>query len=231
MRVRVATTAAGITTVVLLTLPACSSHTGTARPAPSSSARPGSSAAAERNGTPLSSATLAARLLNKGDLGNGYTRKPIRPTQHDDVTVLGCPALSDLDGDAATGGSLAFPRQAKTAFTYADNSDPEVSEELYSDTPEKLSDGMERIFEAMTRCPEYQVLVGGSAVDIATRKTAPPHLGDEQWSQMLTFAAGAHDSVVKQTAIRDGNVLVIVSGSPGLVDRHLDKAVTKAARR
>ncbi|KUM99355.1 hypothetical protein AQI95_39630 [Streptomyces yokosukanensis] len=231
MRVRVATTAVGITAVALLALPACSSRTDTARPAPSSSTRPGSPAAMEQNSTPLSSATLTARLLNKGDLASGYTRKPMRPAQHDDVAVLGCPALSDLGGDAATRGSLDFPRQAKISFTYAGRGGSEVSEELYSDTPDKLSDGMARIFEAMTGCPEYQVLVGGSAVDIATQKTAPPHLGDEQWSQMLTFSADGHDSVVKQTAVRDGNVLVVVSGSPALVDRHLDKAVAKAARR
>jgi hypothetical protein len=90
---------------------------------------------------------------------------------------------------------------------------------------------MGRIFDAMTGCPKYQVLVGGSAIDIATQKTAPPHLGDEQWSQLLTFSAGGHDSVMKQTAIRDGNVLVIVSGSPALVDRHLDKALAKATWR
>ncbi len=34
--------------------------------------------------------------------------------------------------------------------------------------------------------------------------------------------------MVKQTAIRDGSLLLIVSGSPALVDRHLDKALDKA---
>lgn len=33
--------------------------------------------------------------------------------------------------------------------------------------------------------------------------------------------------MVKQTAIRDGSVLLTVSGSPALVDRHLDKALAK----
>ncbi|GAA0671166.1 hypothetical protein GCM10009535_58620 [Streptomyces thermocarboxydovorans] len=227
MRVRVATTAVGITAVALLALPACSPHSA-ALPAPSSSAASGSPAVNEVNSTPLSSAALTARLLDESDLGSGYTRKAERPARHDDVTVLGCPALSDLGGEAATGGSLDFPRQAKTSFTYAGHSDSEISEELYSDTPAKLSDGMVEVFDAMAGCPEYQILVGGSAVDIATQKTASPHLGEEQWSQLLTFSAGGHDRVVKQTAIRDGNVLVVVSGSPALVDRHLDKALTKA---
>ncbi|MFJ3310753.1 hypothetical protein ACIPSA_49005 [Streptomyces sp. NPDC086549] len=35
-------------------------------------------------------------------------------------------------------------------------------------------------------------------------------------------------AVVKQTAIRDGSLLLVVSGSPALVDRHLDKALAKA---
>jgi hypothetical protein len=82
-----------------------------------------------------SSAALTERLLAAGDLGSGCTRKLERAEHNDDVTVLGCPALDDLGGDAATGGSLDFPRQAKTAFTYAGSGDSEISEELYSDTP------------------------------------------------------------------------------------------------
>jgi hypothetical protein len=80
----------------------------------------------------------------------------------------------------------------------------------------------------MTGCPEYQVLVGGTAIDISTQKTAPPQLGDERWSQLMTFSAGRRDTVVKQTAIRDGGVVLIISGSPALVDRHIDKALAKA---
>jgi hypothetical protein len=34
--------------------------------------------------------------------------------------------------------------------------------------------------------------------------------------------------VVKQTAIRDGSLLLAVYGSPALVDRHLVKALAKA---
>ncbi|MFF9001533.1 hypothetical protein ACF1GW_06360 [Streptomyces achromogenes] len=231
MRVRVTTTAAGLTAAALLVLPACSSDAETAPSATSSSAHATGPAVPEPGSSPLSSAALTERLLAVGDLGSGYTRKLERAEPNDDVTVLGCPALDDLGGDAATGGSLDFPRQAKTAFTYAGGGHSEISEELYSDAPGKLSDGMGRIFDAMTGCPTYQILVGGSAIDIATRKTTPPHLGDEQWSQLLTFSAGGHDSVMKQTAIRDGNVLVIVSGSPALIDRHLDKALAKATSR
>ncbi|MFI6724370.1 hypothetical protein NRF20_40585 [Streptomyces sp. R-74717] len=227
MRVRVAT-ALGLTAVTVLTLPACSTDTTEAKPASTSSTRSGKPATADQNGAPLSSAALEERLLDVSDLGSGYTRKPERPARHDDVTVLGCPALNDLGGDAATGGSLDFSRQAKATFTYSGGSDSEVSEELYSDTADELSGGTGRIFDAMTGCPEYQVLVGGTAIDMTTQKMTAPQLGDERWSQLLTFSAGGRGTVVKQTAVRNGSVLLILSGSPALVDRYLDKALAKA---
>ncbi|MGW3251401.1 hypothetical protein ACWDCX_12575 [Streptomyces fungicidicus] len=219
MRVRVAITALGIT-AALLAVPACSTDTtGSKHQTPSS-----------RTGKPvaLSSAALESRLLDPRDLGSGYLPKPERPAQHDDVTVIGCPALSELGGDAATGGTLAFPHKAKADFTYGGSSS-DISEELYSDSAKKLSDGIDRIFDAMTGCPTYQVVAGGTPVDVTSQKLPAPHAGgDEQWSQLLTFIAGGRSTVVKQTAIRDGNLLLVVSGSPALVDRHLDKALDKA---
>ncbi|WP_328919802.1 hypothetical protein OH781_37015 [Streptomyces sp. NBC_01550] len=224
MRVRVATTALGVT-AALLAVPACS--TGT-KPSTAPSARTGKPADSAQKAAVLSSAALEARLLDQSDLGSGYLRKEERPTQHDDVTVIGCPALSELGGDAATGATLAFPSKAKAAFTYGGSSS-EVDEELYSDSAEKLSGGIDRIFDAMTGCPTYQVVAGGTPIDMASQKLPAPHgLGDEQWSQLLTFSTRGRSTVVKQTAIRDGSLLLIVSGSPALVDRHLDKALTKA---
>ncbi|WP_406436021.1 hypothetical protein OHB00_18590 [Streptomyces sp. NBC_00631] len=226
MRVRVSTTVLGIT-AALLAVSACSTDTTGAQHATAASARTGSPADTTQ-AAPLTSAALETRLLDQRDLGSGYLRKPERPSQHDDVTVIGCPALSELGGDAATGATLTFPRKAKTAFTYGGSSS-EFSEELYSDGATKLSDGIGRIFDAMTGCPNYQVVAGGTPIDIASQKLPAPHgLGDEQWSQLLTFSADGRSTVVKQTAIRDGSLLLIVSGSPALVDRHLDKALTKA---
>lgn len=228
MRVRITTTALGIT-AALLTLSACSADTTGAKPGTVSSARTGMPAGSPGNAALLSSAALETRLLDEHDLGSGYLRKPERPTQHDDVTVVGCPALSELGGDAATGGTLTFPRKAKATFTYGGSSS-EVSEELYSDSPNKLSDRTGRIFDAMTGCTTYQIVAGGTRIDIASQKLSAPHqLGDEQWSQLLTFSTGGRSTVVKQTAIRDGSLLLIVSGSAALVDRHLDKALAKAS--
>ncbi|WP_030324149.1 hypothetical protein [Streptomyces sp. NRRL B-3229] len=157
----------------------------------------------------LSSAALSKRLLDESDLGEGYTRKPQQPRPQDDVVVSGCPALEKLGGDAAVGDSLDFPRRAKASFTYTGGSDSEVTEELYSDSAAKLSRGVSRIFDAMISCPTYQV---------------------EQWSQLLTYSVGRQRSVVQQTAIRIANMLVVVSGSPGVVDAHLAKAVDKVQR-
>src|SRR6185312_13308307 len=116
MRVRVATTALGIT-AALLAVPACSTDT-TGPKHQTSSSRTEKPTDAAQEPTALSSAALESRLLDPRDLGSGYVTKPERPAQHDDVTVIGCPALSELGGDAAMGGTLAFPHKAKADFTY-----------------------------------------------------------------------------------------------------------------
>ncbi|WP_060902654.1 hypothetical protein [Streptomyces europaeiscabiei] len=177
---------------------------------------------------PLSSAELSKRLLDERDLGERYLRKPQQPRGHDDVIASGCPALDELGGAAVVGGGLDFPRKAKTSFTYAHGSNSEVAEELYSDTEERLSNGVGRIFEAMTSCPTYQLFFGSTPVKVSTQKVAAARLGDELWSQLLTFTGSGRSHLVKQTAVRTGTVVVVVSGSPGLVDAHLAKAVDKA---
>lgn len=228
MRVRVSiSTVLGLTAA--LALAACSPGDTEVRPAAGPSARTGSPADNGRDSAAvLSSPELASRLLGESDLGTGYTRKPDRPSGNDDVTVLGCPALDELGADAATGsgGGLDFPHRAKAAFTYTGSG--EVTEELYSDTAGKLSEGTGRIFDAMTGCPAYQVLAGSTPVDITTQEIPAPRLGDERWSHLLTFSSGGAETVVKQTAIRDGSVLLIVSGSPALVDQYLRAALAKA---
>ncbi len=105
---------------------------------------------------------------------------------------------------------------------------PELTEELYSDTAAKLSKGIGEIFDAMVSCPTYQVVSGSTVVNVGTQVTAAPDLGDERWSELLTYSAGGQRSVVEQTAIRTGDILVLVSGAPGLVDANLEKALDKA---
>lgn len=225
MRARVAT-ALGLTAITVLALPACS--TEGAKASPTFSPPAGKPASTTQNAAPLSSVDLNKRLLNESDLGSDYRRKPENPLTHDDVTIVGCPALTKLGGDAAIGGTLDFPRQAKATFTYASGVFSEISEELYNDTAADLSDGFHQIFNAMTGCPTYQVIAGSTKINMASQKMTAPQLGDEQWSQLLTYSVSGRDILVKQTAIRAGTVLLVVSGSPALVDRHLDKALAKA---
>ncbi|PZT68323.1 hypothetical protein DN402_08895 [Streptomyces sp. SW4] len=214
------TTTALVLTALALT--ACSADPAGTAPTASSLPRGGGDL------RPLSSAALSKRLLTEEDLGEGYIHKAEGTQHNDDVTVIGCPALDKLGGDAATGQSLAFPNKAKVAFTYSGGNDSEVSEELYSDTADKLSDGVGRIFDAMASCPKYQIVSGSTAIDMTTQTSTAPQLGEEQWSQLLTYSAGGQRNIVKQTAIRSGSVLLIVSGSPGLVDTHLNEAFAKA---
>lgn len=228
MRLRT-TTVLSLSALAVLALTGCSTGSADSTDPASStivSVRPeGESASAS---APLSSAALAKLLVNESDLGEGYTRMPQRSAQYDNVTVIGCPVLEKLGSDAAVGGSLDFPHKAKASFAYAGGSDSVVTEELYSDTEDKLSRSVDRIFEAMTSCPAYQVLTGSAPVTVTTQKVLVAQLGDEQWSQLLTFTAGGRSSTVKQTAVRTGDLVVVVSGSPGLVDAHVHKAVAKA---
>lgn len=223
------TTVVRLSTLSVLALAGCSNGSSHAADPPPSASAPayqeGKNAPAP---APLSSAALSKRLLDGSDMGKGYTRKPAQPEQHDDVTVTGCAALDKLGGDAAVGGSLDFPRKAKATFTYAGGSDSELTEELYSDTEDKLSKGVGLIFDSMTSCPTYQVLVGSTPITVTTQKVPAPQMGNERWSQLLTFTAGGRSSVVKETAVRTGTVVVVLSGSSALVDAHAEKAVAKA---
>lgn len=220
------TLALSTTAVAVLALTGCAGHAEPASPSSSASAPAHRDDSAPSTPAPLSSAQLSQRLLNESDLGEGYTHKPEAPRNNDDITVIGCPALEKLGNDTATGAGLDFPRKARASFTSTGTS--EITDELYSDSPAKLSKGIGKVFDAMLSCPSYEVASGSTVVDMGTEKSAAPDLGDEQWSQLLTFSAGGQRSVVKQTAIRTGNILVIVSGSPGLVDAHLDSALAKA---
>ncbi|MER5780268.1 hypothetical protein ABT104_00865 [Streptomyces mobaraensis] len=233
MRLRTTATVLGLTTLTLLTLPGCSgsgpSPAGSAASSSSSAAQPHDGADAKPAAAPpLSSATLRERLLDETDLGPGYTRKPQDTSDRDDVTVTGCPALEKLGGNAATGGSLDFPNEAKASFTYAGGSDSEISEELYSDTEAQASQKTRQIFDAMTSCATYQVVVGSTPITMGTQKLPAPKIGDEQWSHLLTFTVDGRATALKQTAVRTGTTVVVVSGSPGLVDTHLDRALKKA---
>ncbi|MEU6825580.1 hypothetical protein ABZ921_33625 [Streptomyces atriruber] len=180
---------------------------------------------------PLSAAALTQRLLDVSDLGEGYERAPQRDAAHDDVAVIACPAVERLGGGTDLGSSSAFAHKAPVSFTYTGaGASSQIEEELYSGRAAELSRGVEKTFDAMVSCPRYQVVSDGSVVDVSAQKVAAPDLGDEQWSQLLTYEVGGRRTLLKQTAVRTGTVMVIVSGSLGLVDAHLTAAVDKARR-
>lgn len=199
------TTAALVLTA--LTLTACSAAPSGTSPTASSSPRGGSDAAGAKL---LSSAVLSKRLLTEKDLGEGYVRKAERAQHNDDLAVIGCPALAQLGGDAAIGQSLDSTNKAKAAFAYS-GGDSEVAEELDSDTADKLFDGVGRIFDAMASCLKYQIVSGSTAINMTTQASSAPQLGRERWSQLLIYFAAGQRSVVKQTAIRTGTVMFMVS--------------------
>ncbi|MFJ9034521.1 hypothetical protein ACIRQP_39990 [Streptomyces sp. NPDC102274] len=221
------TTSAAVLALTTLTLPGCSTSPSAPPEHPSpATAQHNQPSSGAKPATLISSALLRERLLDESDLGAGYIRKPDSPSDHDDVAVTGCPPLKALGGAAAS-GSLDFPRRAKTTFAYTDSGSA-ISEDLYSDTEAQLSRDTGRIFDAMTACPSYQVVAGGTPVGVTVRKVPSPRVGDEQWSLQMTYTAGVRTTVVKQTTIRIGTVVVSITGSPGLVDAHLDKALSKA---
>lgn len=143
------TTVLTLNSLAVLALAGCSTASTSSAGPVSSATAPSESASAS---APLSSAALAQRLLDESDLGEDYTHVPQRPAAHDDVTVIGCPALESLSADAATGAGLDFSRKAKASFAYDGGSASEVSEELYSDTAMKLSKGIVLVIPAIGTC-------------------------------------------------------------------------------
>ncbi|MFJ6783640.1 hypothetical protein [Streptomyces yangpuensis] len=222
------TTLLGIAASATLTLTACStSSTPGPGSAGSQHASGPSTTQRDKKAAPLPADQLGPRLLDIVDMGSGYRVQPQEDSKHDDIAVVGCPALEKLGG-AAAGGSLGFPTQAKVTFAYSGSADSEVAEEIYTDAEDKLSSGTRTIFDAMTACPKYQLASGSTPINVTTQKVTAPERGDERWATVMTLSGGGQTTMIKQVAVRSGTVLVVLSGSPGLVDTHLDKALDKA---
>ncbi|MFI1652803.1 hypothetical protein ACH4XT_38545 [Streptomyces avidinii] len=218
----------GSTAAATLTLAACS--TGSTPEPGSFGPRQASSPSTTPQGkksAPLSADQLGPRLLDIVDMGSDYRVQPQQDSKHDDIAVVGCPAMEKLGG-AAAGGALDFPTQAKVTFAYNGSADSEVAEEIYTDTEDKLSSGTRTIFDAMAACPKYQLASGSTPIDVTTQKVTAPERGDERWATVMTLTSGGRTTMIKQVAVRSGTVLVVLSGSPGLVDTHLGKALDKA---
>ncbi|MFG2232300.1 hypothetical protein ACGFNX_20185 [Streptomyces sp. NPDC048723] len=222
------TTLLGIAAAATLTLTACStSSTPALGSAGSQHASSPSTTQQNKKATPLPADQLGPRLLDIVDVGSDYRVQPQEDSKHDDIAVAGCPAMEKLGG-AVAGGSLDFPTQVKVSFAYSGSADSEVTEEIYTDAEDKLSSGTRTIFDAMTACPKYQLASGSTPINVTTQKVSAPERGDERWATVMTLSSGGRTTMIKQVAVRFGTILVVLSGSPGLVDTHLDKALDKA---
>ncbi|MFE4263367.1 hypothetical protein [Streptomyces sp. NPDC056883] len=179
---------------------------------------------------PVSESDLRLRLLTGADLGQDYTEVPTSPARTGGG-MSGCPALEKLDGPSGD-GALDFSARVKASFTYSTAVGGDVSklgEELYSDTPAKLAQSTKALFDAYASCPSFNLNSGTTPVKIEIKKeTAPKGLGDEQYAQTMTVVTGSSTTVLRQTAVRAGNIMVMLSGEPSLVAKDLPAAVQKA---
>ncbi|MEU7415128.1 hypothetical protein [Streptomyces antibioticus] len=176
----------------------------------------------------LPSERLADRLLTANDLGPGYTARPAATTGSPEASVEGCPQLEQLGRDADNPYAM-FPNQGKRVFTGPGGT--QLTEELYSAPPKNLSARVGRIMTAMGTCPSYQLVTATTVAEIRTQTMPVPRLGDEQWAQILTVTASGRRTIVQQTVIRDGAVLLVVSGNPAEVTVHAQTALAKATAR
>lgn len=176
----------------------------------------------------LPSERLADRLLTADDLGPGYATHPAATAPSPEASVEGCPQLEQL-GNTADNPFAMFPNQGKRVFTGPGGT--QLTEELYSAPPKDLSAGVGRIMAAMGACPSYQLVTATTVAEVRTQTVPVPRFGDEQWGQVLTVTAGGRRTLVQQTVIRDGAVLLVVSGSPAEVAVHWQSALTKAMAR
>ncbi|KUH35498.1 MULTISPECIES: hypothetical protein [Streptomyces] len=210
--------------LTLLSLAACTSPSGTTNP-PDTGPSVAPSMRTSPDGGALSSAELQERLLSAADLGPGYTaRRTASPTDSHKASVLDCEPLERL-GDDPYG---SFPAQAKAVLHGANG---KVTEELYSARPAELSAGIREIMSAMTACPTYQLAMATSVVEVSTRTVPAPRRGEEQWAQLGTVRTGSRSSTVQQLVIRDGSVLLVLSGAPTQVALTADTALAKAKAR
>ncbi|MFE0775600.1 hypothetical protein [Streptomyces sp. NPDC058861] len=174
---------------------------------------------------PLAAGELNPLLLTSTDLGYGYIQNPNladdADDKNDDVTTQGCSALEKL---GKSDSDLNFAAKAEASFIYDTST---LGEELHSDRPSVLSAKLSKLFNAYLACSSYILNTGSTPIEVQVSKSPLPKVGDEQFGYSSTLNLPAGPQVVKTLAVRKGNVAVILVGAPGLVDRHIDKAVGK----
>ncbi|MFD8664881.1 hypothetical protein ACFV1U_05710 [Streptomyces microflavus] len=173
---------------------------------------------------PLGEGALRPLLLSQADLGTGYVQVQDKADtgEFDDVAIQGCPSLEKL---GEKGDEPMFASMASTGFTY--DTDATIGEELHSDRPSVLSSKLRELFGAYTDCPNYTMTAGTTPIEVKVSKSDTPELGDEQFAYTSTMELPSGAQIVKTTAVRKGNIAVMLVGAPALVDRHIATAVDK----
>lgn len=190
-------------------------------PARSSSTAPPAAALPEER--------LRGLLLTASDLGDDSTVRPSGAgTRTSSASVLDCEPLQRLGG--GTGDPFAdLPARAKAVIIGPTGR--RTTEELYSAPPTELAQGIRQIMDAMAVCPSYQLASATAVVRIDTRTVPAPHLGQEQWAQVVTAHTAGRMSVSEQIVVRDGALLLVMSGPPSDVRAQAETAWAKATSR
>ncbi|MFI2077686.1 hypothetical protein [Streptomyces triculaminicus] len=175
---------------------------------------------------PLTRSALQPLLLTASDLGPGYVAQPADPAtpSADDESseARGCPALQAMDQQ-----NITFPAQVEQAFSVQGNSRQQVDETLGSDTPAKLDTTLSKISQAYRSCQSFTV----NGVTATINVIDPPALGDQRFGYLMTIAAPAGTTAIKALAIREGSVILMLSGDPAAVDSALPAAFDKLRSR
>ncbi|GGR40029.1 hypothetical protein [Streptomyces netropsis] len=228
MHRRLTTPPWGLSILVGALLATSGCTTGSVGAAPAAGSGERTAAPADRPAAPAPTkparvAELRRLLLTTDDLGGDYTAQPSKDdAKDDDEAVSGCPAMERL---ATRMPGLQPVNQAEVQFMYGSSG---FGEELDSDSPAKLSATLREMRDAFRACPSYTVTSGTTPLPITLAEAVVPELGDERYAFTLKFVGPGGASEVKQIAVRKGNILLHMSGSPGLVDKHLKKAYEKA---
>ncbi|MBO0655903.1 hypothetical protein J1792_24950 [Streptomyces triculaminicus] len=136
--------------------------------------------------------------------------------------------LGDRGDRLSTGnsnGELKSAVQVKTGFAYG--TDSGMSEELDSDSPTALSAQPRTVYDAYAACPSFTNTSGSSPIDATAVKASFPSWGTNATGSPSLCAGPGGTVIMKQIAIRKGNVAVLLMGSPGLVDKHIETALNK----
>lgn len=177
----------------------------------------------------MKSQQLAHYLLTADDLGPGYTRtetpddkKADDPHRYNDMGVSGCPALEEM---AKHSDQMQFAEKASAGFAFG--ADATLGEELNSDVPANLSEGLRRIIHAQTSCPAYTMTSGDTLVTVTVHKDKAPAPGPDAYAYTMTFTGPGRSHVMKTAVVRRGNIAMMLMGAPALVDRHIEAAIAK----